>query len=233
MRPLAGDTVRKIAIIGGTGDQGLGLAMRFVQAGLPVCIGSRDETKARMAVDTIKEKFPQASVTGMGNTQAVKDNDIIILSVPYKFMVDTLKGIKEYLTPEKTLVSLCVPLASNVGGRPTQIIQPWEGSAAEQAQGLVPEGVTVVGSFHNVCSARLQDLDNTVDDDVVVCCNDKEKRKEIMELASRVDGMRGIDGGPLCNARIVESITALIIGMNIRYKMPKGIGIRFTYLYDI
>ena len=175
--------MRKIAIIGGTGDQGLGLAMRFVQAGLPVCIGSRDETKARMAVDAIKEKFPQASVTGMGNTQAVKENDIIILSVPYKFMVDTLKGIKEYLTPEKTLVSLCVPLASNVGGRPTQIIQPWEGSAAEQAQGLVPEGITVVGSFHNVCAARLQDLDNTVDDDVVEQTVD-------LEHVDRADGIR-------------------------------------------
>lgn len=224
--------VRKISIIGGTGDQGLGLALRFVQAGLPVCIGSRDETKAHQAIDKIHEHFPQAEITGCGNTEAVKQGEIIILSVPYKFMVDTIKSIKEYLTPEKTLVCLCVPLASNVGGRPTQTIQPWEGSAAEQAQSLVPD-VPVVGAFQNICSARLMDLDNTVDDDIVVCCNTKGPRTEIMELAGKVDGMRGINGGPLCNCRIVESMTALIIGLNIRYKMPKGMGIRFTYLYDV
>ncbi|MBN1785729.1 MAG: NADPH-dependent F420 reductase [Candidatus Methanofastidiosa archaeon] len=224
--------MKSISIIGGTGNQGLGLAMRFVKAGLPIVIGSRDDTKARIAVDEIKEKFPNAQVEGVDNTTAVEMGDIIILSVPYKFMVDTIKSIKGALTEDKILVSLCVPLAIAVGGKATEMVRPWEGSAAEQAQSIVPN-VKVVGAFQNICAARLMDLENTVEDDVLVCSNDKDARQEIMDLVKMIDGLRGINGGTLCNCRITESLTPLIIGLNIRYKVTKGLGIRFTYLYDI
>ncbi|MHC1605221.1 MAG: Rossmann-fold NAD(P)-binding domain-containing protein, partial [Candidatus Methanofastidiosia archaeon] len=113
----------------------------------------------------------------------------------------------------------------------TQIVQPWDGSAAEQIEKLVPEGVEVVGAFQNVCAARLADLDNPVESDIAVC-GKKEARKEIMELANMIEGVRAVNGGHLCNCRIVESITAFIIGLNIRYKKPKGMGIRFTHLDD-
>jgi hypothetical protein len=223
--------MKKVAIIGGTGDQGLGLALRFAQSNVPVIIGSRDETKANIAVEQVQESFPQADIKGMDNNAAVDSGDIILLSVPYKFMADTIKSIKSQLTPDKIVVSLCVPLANAVGGRPTQVVHPWEGSAAEQAAVMLPKDVALVGAFHNVCAARLLDIDNTVDNDVVVCSDDKDARQEIMSLADKIDGVRGLDGGKLCNCRIVEGITALIIGMNIRYKMPKGMGVRFTYLY--
>jgi len=224
--------MKKIAIIGGTGSQGLGIGMRFVQAGLPIIIGSRDDTKARIAVDKVKEAFPNAEVEGYDNFTAAEKGEILLLSVPYKFLSDTVKSIKGALTEDKILVSLCVPLANAVGGKPTQVVRPWEGSAAEQMQAMVPK-TSVVGAFQNICSARLMDLENTVEDDVLVTSNNKEARKEVMELANKVDGLRGLNGGMLCNCRIVESMTALIIGMNIRYKLPKGMGIRFTYLYDV
>jgi hypothetical protein len=222
----------KIAIIGGTGNQGLGLGLRFVKAGLPIIIGSRDETKARIAVDKVREYFPKADIEGYDNLAAAEKGDILIMAVPYKYMADTIKSIKGALTEDKILVSPCVPLANAVGGRPTQIVSPWEGSAAEQAKALVPN-VKVVAAFQNICAARLMDIEKPVEDDVIVCSDDKEARKTIMELANKVDSLRGLNGGALCTSRIVESITALIIGMNIRYKTSKGLGIRFTYLYDI
>ncbi|MHC1604686.1 MAG: NADPH-dependent F420 reductase, partial [Candidatus Methanofastidiosia archaeon] len=147
--------MKKITIIGGTGDQGFGLALRFAQAGLPVVIGSRDKTKAKMAVAELKEKFPDIEAKGHENLKATEKGDIVIISVPYKFMVNTIKSIKSALKPGKIVVSLCVPLANAVGGKPTQIVQPWDGSAAEQIEKLVPEGVEVVGAFQNVCAARL------------------------------------------------------------------------------
>jgi len=222
----------KIAIIGGTGSQGLGLALRIVKAGMPVIIGSRDDTKARIAVDKVKEVFPNAVVEGYDNFTAAEKGDILIMTVPYKFMADTIKSIKGAITEDKILVSPCVPLANAVGGKPTQVVRPWEGSAAEQAQALVPN-VKVVGAFQNICAARLMDIENPVEDDVIVCSEDKEARKTIIELVNKIDSLRGINGGKLCTSRIVESLTALIIGMNIRYKTSKGLGIRFTYLYDI
>lgn len=223
--------MKRVAIIGGTGDQGLGLALRFAQANVPIIIGSRDETKANIAVEQVQENFPQADIKGMDNNAAVENGEIILLSVPYKYMADTIKSIKSGLTPDKIVVSLCVPLANAVGGRPTQVVFPWEGSAAEQAAAMIPTGVPLVGAFHNVCAARLLDIENTVDNDIVVCSDDKDARQEVMALADKIDGMRGLNGGKLCNCRIVESMTALIIGMNIRYKLPKGMGVRFTYLY--
>lgn len=222
--------MRKIAIIGGTGDQGLGLALRFAQAGLPFIIGSRDETKAYNAINKVRESFPEAEIEGYDNYTAAEKGELILLAVPYKFMADTIKGLKGALTPDKVVVSLCVPLANAVGGKPTQIVTPWEGSAAEQAQALVPKGVVVVGALHNVCAARLADIANPVENDVVVCCNKKDVRNEIIELVESIDGVRGMNGGPLCSSRTAEAMTALIIGMNIRYKMPKGLGIRFTYI---
>ncbi|HOP09097.1 MAG TPA: NADPH-dependent F420 reductase, partial [Candidatus Methanofastidiosa archaeon] len=196
----------KLAIIGGTGSQGLGLALRFAKAGLPVIIGSRDDTKARMAVDKVLEYFPNAAVEGCDNLAAAEKGDVLIITVPYKFMVDTIKSIKGALTEDKILVSPCVPLANAVGGKPTQLVRPWEGSAAEQAQALVPN-VKVVGAFQNICSARLMDIDNPVEDDVIVCSDDKEARKAIMDLANKVDSLRGLNGGGLCTSRIVESMT--------------------------
>ncbi len=225
--------MKKIAIIGGTGDQGLGLAMRFAQSNIPVIIGSRDESKAKIAVDSIKDKFPSADIEGSDNLGAVKNGEIIIVSVPYKYMADTIKSLKGALDPDKIVVSLCVPLANAIGGKPTQIITPWEGSAAEQAQAILKNNAPVVGAFQNVCAERLLDLENTVDNDVLVCSDNKEARAAVMEIANKIDGIRGLNGGLLCNCRIIEAMTALIIGMNIRYKTPKGLGIRFTYLYDV
>jgi len=142
-----------------------------------------------------------------------------------------VKGIKEKLAEGQTVVSMGVPLATAVGDGPMRTVGLWQGSCAELVAGLVPKGVRVVSAFQNVSAHRLQHLEEPVECDVVVS-GAKAPRQQVMELCALVPGLRAVDGGPLSNARIVEEITALLIGLNIRYKTPEGLGIRFTGLPD-
>ncbi|NPV50320.1 MAG: NADPH-dependent F420 reductase [Candidatus Methanofastidiosum sp.] len=244
--------MKKIAIIGGTGGQGSGLALRWARAGHEVFIGSREEKKACTSADSlkticidtacslleiektdvqaVKEKVPEAKISGFDNLEATKKADIVVISVPYSHLIPTIASIKEALTEGKIIVSVVVPLSTAVGGKATTMISPWEGSAAEVIQSLVPENVQVISAFQNVSADRLSDLEKDVDCDIMVCGGSKDARKNIMELAKDIPGARAIDGGPLQNARLIEPITALLIGMNIRYKVREGMGIRFTYL---
>lgn len=218
-----------IAILGGTGDQGLGLALRFATAGRPVVIGSRKEERAVQAAEEVRAKVPGADVTGFGNEDACQKSPIVILSVPFEHMAGTVKGIKGQLAAGQTVVSMGVPLAAAIGDGAMRTLGIWQGSCAELIAGLVPEGVHVVSAFQNVSAHRLQHLDAPVECDVVVS-GPKEARAAVMDLCPLIPGLRAIDGGPLANARIVEDITALLIGLNIRYKLPEGLGIRFTGL---
>jgi len=218
-----------IAILGGTGDQGLGLALRFAKAGRRVVIGSRKADRALSAAEEVREAVPGADVTGCENSEATGQASIVIISVPFEHTAGTVKGIKESLTPGQVLVSMAVPLATAVGDGAMRTVGIWQGSAAEMVQSLAPSGVDVVSAFQNVSAHRLRELDQAVDCDVVVS-GKKAPRSKIMELCKLVPGLRGLDGGPLSNARIVEDMTALLIGMNIRYKLPDGLGIRFTGL---
>jgi NADPH-dependent F420 reductase len=225
------DSNETIAILGGTGDQGLGLALRFCQSGRRVVIGSRKAERAVTAAKEVQAQVPGADVEGFGNEEATAAAEIVILSVPFEHTASTVKTIKESLRPGQVVVSMTVPLATAVGDGAVRTVGIWQGSAAELVAALVPEGVEVVSAFQNVSAHRLQHLGEEVECDVVVS-GAKAARQKIMALCPLVAGLRPLDGGPLSNARIVESMTALIIGLNIRHKCPEGLGIRFTGLPD-
>ncbi len=215
-----------IAILGGTGDQGLGLALRLVSAGCHVVIGSRDKAKAEAAAAEVKRAVPDARVEGRANPEAAEGAAIVFLSIPFENTVSTLASVRDALTPGQIVVSMVVPLATAIGDRPTRTVGVHQGSAAELVEGLVPEDVAVVGALQNVSAHRLKDLSVEMDCDVVVC-GERRAREHIASLCDLIPGLRGVNGGLLANARIVEDLTALIIGLNIRYKVSGGIGIRF------
>ncbi len=218
-----------IAILGGTGDQGLGLALRFCKAGRHVVIGSRKADRAVRAADEVLKAVPGARVEGFENSEATTRARIVILSVPFEHTVSTVRAIAGTLVPGQVLVSIGVPLATAIGGRPTQTVDVWQGSCAELVASLAPEGVDVVSAFQNVSAHRLSELSEPVECDVIVS-GPKTARSAVMELCTLVPGLRPVDGGPLSNARFVEGMTALMIGINTRYKVPEGTGLRITGL---
>jgi NADPH-dependent F420 reductase len=223
--------MKKIAIIGGTGDLGFGLALRWAEAGQDIIIGSRKEEKALKAVEEIRKVLgDNAPVQGMENEEATKHAQIIVMSVPFQFLVPTMRQVRDALEEGNIIISVIVPLAVEIGGfSPTQVVTPWQGSAAELIKSLTPPGVHVVSAFQNMSAYRLRDIENSVECDAIIS-GPKTARKEVMKLAELIPGVRGIDGGRLDYARLVEPITALLIGINIRYKNREGAGIRFTYV---
>ena len=220
-----------IAILGGTGDQGLGLALRFAAAGRRVVIGSRKPERAETAAKEVLAAVPDADTVGLGNADAAREADLVILSVPFEHCASTVKGIRDSLTAGKILVSMAVPLAAAIGDGAVRTLGIWQGSCAELLASLVPDGVQVVSAFQNVSAHRLLQMEEPVECDVIVS-GAKAPREQVMGLCELVPGLRAVNGGPLSNARIVEEITALLIGLNIRYKTPEGLGIRLTGLPD-
>lgn len=219
----------KIAIVGGTGAEGSGLALRFARAGLEVIIGSRDADRAREAAEKLNERLRNSGVSsppisGDENSEACRSAEIVVLTVPFENQAEMLKTLKSALHADQILVDATVPLASSIGGRATRTLGVWQGSAAEQAAELVPEGVAVVAAFHNT-SAEVVQGEGPVDCDVIVCGDDQAAAGKIRALARKIPGVRALDGGKLENARIVEQITALLIGFNIRHKSRSGIRI--------
>jgi len=217
--------IRPIAIIGGTGPAGMGLALRWARAGETIIIGSRDEQRAQVAAAAIQLKAGnQANVSGMENSLACAAADILMLTVPFEGQTTLLKQLKNSITEGSILIDATVPLASAVGGRASRPLGVWQGSAAQQAVELVPKGINVVAAFHNL-SADLLNGDDPLDCDVIVCGDDPDAGQLTRELAAKIPGVRALDGGRLENARIVEQITALLIGLNIRHKGHAGIRI--------
>lgn len=219
-----------IAVIGGTGGQGFGLTARWAKAGYPVIIGSRARERAEAAAQKATAAVGGgARVQGLENRAATEAAAIVVLTVPFEAQVDILKGIKDALAPEKLFVDVTVPLAASVGGRATRTLGVWQGSAAAQAAEMVPVGVPVVAAFQTVAADALQDLERPLDSDVLVCGDDKAAKQRFRPLVEAVPGARFVDGGPLENSRILEQVTALLVGINIRYKVH-GAGIRITGL---
>lgn len=216
-----------IAIIGGTGAEGSGLALRWARAGESVVIGSRESARADESARRIRENLHGTSavaISGTENRTACESGDIVVLTVPFEFHAETLKYLKPALHPGQILVDATVPLATSVGGRATRTVGVWQGSAAQQAAELVPEGVAVVAAFHNLPAAMLAQ-EGAVDCDVIVCSDDPEAARRTRELVRKIPGARALDGGRLENARIVEQVTALLIGFNIRNRAHAGIRI--------
>jgi 8-hydroxy-5-deazaflavin:NADPH oxidoreductase len=218
---------RTIAIIGGTGPAGTGLALRWARAGETVIVGSRDAARAEQTAEAIRNRVgAKAQVSGMENSAACAASDLLVLTVPFDGQAALLKQLKPAIRPGSILIDATVPLAASVGGRASRTLGVWQGSAAQQTAELVPKGVTVVAAFQNVSAEVLNGNNNDdVDCDVIVCSDDPNATQVAMDLAVKISGVRAIDGGKLENARIVEQITALLIGLNIRHKGHGGIRI--------
>ncbi len=225
MTTPADSSTAPVCIVGGTGALGQGLALRLARAGVPLIIGSRDAAKATAAVQQLRATVPDAVVEGHANADAAALAEIVLLCVPFASQASTLNDLKEVLREGQLVVDATVPLAVAVGGKPTRMVGVWQGSAAEQAQELVPAGVTVVSALHTVSAAMLADLEHDLDEDVLVCGNRKADKQRVIAVLDHIGGLRCVDAGRLEQARIVESLTAMLIGMNIRYKTHAGIRI--------
>ena len=214
-----------IAVLGGTGPEGFGLALRWARAGETVIIGSRDVKRAQEAAAKIKERVgAKAQVSGEENAAACAEAKLLILTVPFEGHAGLLKHIKPAIQPGSVIVDATVPLAASVGGRATRTLGVWQGSAAQQTAELAPKDVSVVAAFQNT-SAELLNGEDPVPCDVIVCSDDSAAIQTVRALAGKIPGVRAIDGGKLENARILEQITALLIGLNIRHKARSGIRI--------
>jgi NADPH-dependent F420 reductase len=212
-----------VAVVGGTGAEGSGLALRLARAGVPVRIGSRNLEKAQEAARRIG-----GNVTGHTNADAVASAGIIVLTVPLAAQVETLKSIRGSIAPGTILIDATVPLEIAIGGRLSRILTLWDGSAAQQAARLVP-GVPVVAAFHALSAEALANLDHPLDCDALICGDSAEAKAAVTRLAEMIPGVRAIDAGPLDNARLLESAAALLISLNLRHKVKES-GIRITGL---
>ena len=222
---------RPIAVIGGTGPAGMGLALRWARAGEAVIIGSRDASRAQAAADAIRQRVSgQAQVSGLENAVACAASDLLVLTVPFAGQAELLKQLKPAIRAGSVLIDATVALAASVGGRASRTLGVWQGSAAQQAAELAPKGVSVAAAFHNL-SAEVLNGDEDVDCDVIVCSDDPNATQAAIALAATIPGARAIDGGKLENARVLEQITALLIGLNMRHKGHSGL--RITGLPEV
>ncbi len=210
-----------ISIIGGTGDQGFGLALRFAKAGMPVIIGSRDKSKAENAGEKIKEKIKNANVKGMKYEEAIKEGNIIFLVVPFVDQIPTLQKLQKHFKRGDILVDVCNPIQSNVLGEISHPVKPWYGSAAEQAKYFTPKHVPVVSAFKNVRATHLQNISKDLECDVFVCGDDERSKKKIISLTDKIPKLRVIDLGPLQNSRLVEELVALMLYLEIKHNTDK------------
>jgi 8-hydroxy-5-deazaflavin:NADPH oxidoreductase len=214
-----------VCIVGGTGALGFGLAVRLANAGVPVVIGSRDPGRAEEAAGRAAADVPSGSFTGLQNELAVREAEIVILSVPFRNQVENLANLHEALTDGQLLIDATVPLAAAFGGKATRSLGVWQGSAAEQARELLPDGVGIVSGFHTVSAGHLSDLGHRLDEDVLLCGDNPDEKARAADLVRQIDGLRPVDCGPLEMARIVEQLTPLIISINVRNKVRAGIRI--------
>jgi len=219
-----------IPIIGGTGALGAGLARRWAQAGVPIVLGSRDAGRAEEAAAKVREAVPGADVTGLQNEEAAGKGEIVFLTVPFRAQSENLNNLREALRPGQILVDCTVPLAAAVSGKATRSLGVWQGSAAQQAQEMVPEGVTVIAAMHTLAAPVLAKLDTELGEDVLVCGDKKADKARVARLIEQIAGLRAVNAGALEMARIVEQLTPMLISVNSRYKAHAGI--RLTGLPD-
>lgn len=217
---------RVIAIVGGTGPAGSGLAERWARAGEHVVIGSRDAGRAQATAARIAKKTG-GKVEGAENAAAVAQGDVVVLTVPFPGHAALIKRLRPAFRQEAVVIDVTVPLASDVGGHATRTLGVWQGSAAQQTAEMLP-GLAVAAAFQNVAAGLLEG-DAPVECDVIVCTDDPRARGVASELAAKIPGVRAVDGGKLENARIVEQLTALLITINKRHKSHNA-GLRITGL---
>lgn len=220
--------IKTIAIIGGTGRQGSGLALRLAKKDRKIIIGSRSEEKAISAATIIKDKLgDEYEIIGANNFRAASLANILILCIPIQAQTNILKRIFKTFTTNKILIDVTVPLETSIGGKPDTLIRLWQGSSAQRVASLVPNTIEVVSAFQTLSASALHNLSKSVDSDVIVCSDNYSARETVMVLAKEIDGVRALDGGALSNSSIVEAITPLLIHLNMRYKVNDA-GIRIS-----
>jgi NADPH-dependent F420 reductase len=212
-----------VAVIGASGALGFGIAVRLARSGVPIAIGSRVLSRAQEAVERARAAIPDGTFTAHDNAGAAHAADTVILSVPFRNQSETLANLSDALREGQLLIDASVPLAAAVSGKATRMLGVWQGSAAEQALEMVPQGVHVVSALHTVSAASLSDLDHPLEQDVLLCGDSREQKRAAARLIERIDGLRCVDCGRLEMARITESLTALLIAVNARYKVHAGI----------
>lgn len=222
-----------LAIVGGTGHLGYGLAIRWAHAGAQLIIGSRDKNKAAKTVERIDQQLGKPSGIQIDDyAGAASRADIVVLAVPFHAQPAALKEIAPVLTPGKMVLDTTVPLAGYVGGRFTRTLGVWQGSAAEQAAELVPDGVKVAAAFHTVAAGVLERWPDPIDADVLVTGDDADAKRRVSDWIEKIPDLRGIDAGPLELSRVTEQMTALLISINSTYKAG-GCGVRLTNLTEV
>jgi 8-hydroxy-5-deazaflavin:NADPH oxidoreductase len=212
-----------VPIVGGTGALGWGLALRLARAGQPVVIGSRSAERASEAVARLRQAAPAAEIEGLVNAEAARRGPIVILAVPFRAQSENVNNLRAALEPGQILVDCTVPTAAAVGGKATRALGVWQGSAAQQAQEMVPDGVTVVAALHTVSAQMIGDPDTDLDEDVLICGDRKADKARVARLVELVPGLRAVNAGALEMARIVEQLTPLLISINTRYKAHAGV----------
>lgn len=212
----------KIAILGGTGNEGFGLGFRWAAAGHEIVIGSRKAEKGAGAAADLLKRLPEAKISGTDNLSASQQAELVVLSVPYWAQAGTLEGVKEALAG-KILISVVAP----TNEKPARVWRLDSGlSAAQEAQDVVGSEVPVIAAFQNISAHHLLDPDHEIDCDVLIC-GDKAVHKKVVEELCADAGMRGVNAGSLQNASVIEGLTSVLIGINIRNKI-KNAGIRIT-----
>jgi len=210
-----------LAVIGGTGAEGFGLALRMGAAGHHVTIGSRDAARgAEAGVRAVELLGPDATVQGTGNAEAAAGADVVLVTVPFAGQAEIYGSIKDAVRPGAVVMDATSPLATAVGGRPWHVLRAWEGSAAEQARAILGDGPRVVAGFHTIAAKELKALDRPIESDVLICGDDADAKAVVGGLIEQIPGLRWVDCGDLSMARITETLTALLIGVNRRYKVP-------------
>ncbi len=227
---LGAAVAEPVSIIGASGALGFGLAVRLGRAGCEVTIGSRDPERAAEAAERAREAAPAGTYAGADNATAAAAHELVILTVPFRNQSETLTTLHPVLREGQVLVDATAPLAAAVAGKATRTLGVWQGSAAQQAQEMVPDGVRVVSALHTVAAASLRDLDHALDEDVLVVGDRRADKRRVAELIDLIDGLRCVDCGRLEMARLTEQMTALMISVNARHRTRAGV--RITGLPD-
>jgi 8-hydroxy-5-deazaflavin:NADPH oxidoreductase len=212
-----------VAILGGTGDLGYGLAVRLAHAGVAVAIGSRDAARAEDAAARASAASG-GSVHGAANADAARGAEIVVVAVPFAAQAATLTAVADVLDGQ-ILLDATVPLATAIGGKPTRVVGVWAGSSAQQAQEIVADKARVVSGLHTVSAASLMDLGHDLDEHVLLCGDRKADKEAAAAVVERIPGLRCVDVGRLELSRFVEQLTPLLISINIRHKTHAGIRI--------
>lgn len=213
-----------IPIIGGTGALGYGLAVRWARAGQQIVIGSRQTSRAKQAAERVAATVEGGRIEGLENAEAATRGAIVFLTVPFRAQSETLTNLKDALSEGQILVDCTVPTAAAVSGRAARTLGVWQGSAAQQAGEMVPDGVTVISALHTVSAKRLAEGDR-LDEDILICGDRKADKARVARLIEQIEGLRAVNAGALEMARIVETLTPMLISINARYKAAAGIRI--------